>query len=130
MPQMNVILDDATAKLIREGAKTQSVSISHYLNNLIQRALILEEGSENIESLLKQPKFVMAFKKLLTFNTESLALIRFMVESLGEREPDSSNQIMLQKAKTHAESYVSGLFEEWSTLGNVYLMDKKTEQNS
>lgn len=112
MPQMNVILDEATAKIIREGAKTQGVSISHYLNNLIQRALLLEENAENIESLLKQPKFITAFKKLLTFNTECLALMRFMVENSAEDASDHPAQKMLQKAKIHAESYVEGLFEE------------------
>lgn len=112
MAHLNIYLDDETANLLRQGAKKQNVSISHYINNLIQRALVLNDDSESIESLLKQPKFLTAFKKLLIFSTENLALMRYIVEQYGDDNLEKANKDMLQKAKNHSESYVAGLFEE------------------
>ncbi len=112
MTHLNIYIDDETATLLREQAKKQKVSISHYVNNLIQRALVLEDETEGLSSLLKQPKFLTAFKKLLMFSTENLALSRYAIENLGDESLDSTNKAMLQKAKQHAESYVAGMFEE------------------
>lgn len=112
MPQITVIVDAATEKYLRKGCETQGVSLSHYTNNLIQRAIILDNNTESIESLLKQPKFVSAFKKLLRFNTENLALMKYMVSQLGDENSKKSNMEMLDKAQAHAESYVNGFFEE------------------
>lgn len=112
MAHLNIYLDDDTANILRESAKKQNVSISHYINNLIQRALVLNNDSESIEFLLKQPKFLTAFKKLLMFSTENLALMRYMIENYADENLESTKKNTLQKAKSHAESYVAGLLEE------------------
>lgn len=107
-----MIVDDTTANVIREGAKKNKVSQSHYLNNLIQRALILEDNIEDLESFLQKPKLMTVYKKLLTYGLENLALTQYLVKNLGDENYKKANDLMLEKSHQHAESYVSGLFEE------------------
>jgi hypothetical protein len=35
MPQLTVIVDETTERIIRESAKKESVTLSHYLDDLI-----------------------------------------------------------------------------------------------
>lgn len=111
MPQLNVILDEETAATVRESSKKLGVSISHHLNNLIQRGLMVESQAQENNPLLTQQKTMQVLKKLLTFNTETLALVKYLVSNMGDGTREKDNQHMLEKAMAHAESYAGGVFE-------------------
>ena len=111
MPQLIVILDEETAATVRQTSKKLGVSISHHLNNLIQRGLMVEHQVPENAPLLNQQKKTQVLKKLLTFNTETLALVKYLVSNLGDGAREKDNQQMLEKAMAHAESYVTGVFE-------------------
>lgn len=112
MAHINIYLDDETASLLRKHVKKQKVSMSHYINNLVQKALILGDEPDSISPLLKHPNFVAAFKKLLVFNTENLTLMRHLINNFHDDGSGGTGKNTLKKAKAHAESFVAGLFEE------------------
>lgn len=111
MPQLSFIVDETTAKVIKETAKKHGVSQSHYLNNLVQRSLMLENSAEDIESFLMQPKMMAVFKKLLVHGLENLTLTQYLVKNLGGEHFKKANESTLKEAHQHAESYVAGLME-------------------
>lgn len=78
----------------------------------IQRALVLENNAGDLESFLKQPKLMTVYKKLMVYGLENLALTQYLVKNLGDEAFRKANEHMLEKAHQHAESYISGLFEE------------------
>jgi hypothetical protein len=114
MPQLTVIVDVTTEHIIREFAKKERVSLSHFLNNLIQRGLVTEDNADSIASFLKKPKLRMVFKKLLTYSLENLALTQYQVKNLGDDTTMDTNEQMLEIARDNAIRYVEGLFEEFS----------------
>lgn len=111
MPQLSFIVDDTTAAIIKETSKKHGVSQSHYLNNLVQRSLMLENSAEDIESFLMQPKMMTVYKKILIHGLENLALTQYLVRNLGDDGFKKANETTLKEARQHAESYVSGLFD-------------------
>jgi len=111
MPQLNVIVDDTTAEIVRTAAKKQGVSLSHYLNNLIQRGLMLEDNTDSIASLLQEPTLLRAFQKQFKLNVEMASLMRYLVKNLHEETTEEGALKFLDEAKSHAESYTSGVFE-------------------
>jgi hypothetical protein len=112
MPELTTIVDTTTDQIIRENAKKESVSLSRYLNNLIQRSLALEENAESITSIIHHSQLLTAYKKTLAYCLESLVLTQYLVKNLGDETFKVTNEAMLQKAHDHAMSYVGGLFEE------------------
>lgn len=112
MAHLNIYLDDKTSDLIKQSAKKNKVSISHYINNLIQRALMLEENIDDFESFVKQPKLQMIYKKMMIWNLENLALTQYLVKHVGDEGFEKANREILEKARAHAEGYVAGLLEE------------------
>jgi hypothetical protein len=112
MPELTTVVDAITNEIIRKNAKKAHVSLSHYLNDLIQRSLVLEENAESIASFLHQPKLLTVYKKSLTYNLETLVLIQYLVKNLGDETFKNGNEHTLQQAHNHAISYVGGLFEE------------------
>ena len=111
MPQLTVIVDVRTEHMIRDYAKKARVSLSHYLNDVIQRGLLVEENADSLASFLKQPPLQVVFKKLLTYSLENLALTHYQVKNLGDDSYLKTNEQMLEKARNHAIDYVEGLFE-------------------
>jgi hypothetical protein len=112
MPQLTLIVDDTTEQAIREHASKQGLSVSHLLKVWAQRALVLEDAGENAASVLKEPQFLMLFKKLLTMQTESLSLMHYLVQNCGDEHFKKTNEAMLQKARAHAENCVTELLGE------------------
>ena len=112
MPELTAIVDTTTDQIIRENAKRANISLSRYLNNLIQRSLVLEVNTVGITSFIDNPKFMKAYKKTLTYSLENLVLTQYLVKNLGDETFKTINEAMLQKAHDHAMSYVGGLFED------------------
>lgn len=112
MTQLNIYIDDKTATIIDENAKKNKVSKSHYVNNLIQRALLLEDQMSDFESFLNQPKLQTIFKKLMIWNLENLALTHYLTKHVGDESFENANKEMIEKARAHAEGYVEGLLAE------------------
>ena len=112
MPQLTFTTDKETQDTLDARAEKAGVSMSHYINKLIQNALVSEAiPTEKVMGLM-HPQQRIVNKKLLSFCNESLALIRYLVSNLGDEILQQSSQEMLQKARNHAASYVEGLLGE------------------
>ncbi len=112
MPQLTLIVDEATAQAVREHAAKQGASVSQILKGWVHSALVRENTVENAASVLKEPQFLLLFKKLLSTDTAMLSLLHYLVQNHGDGHCKETNEAMLQKAHAHAESYVAGLLGE------------------
>lgn len=115
MSQIPVGFPKKIEEKLRQTAKKRGVTLSHYIRELVEIGLQVEESAaKNLseKNVIEMQNLQMdLWENSLAWELESRYLLRYLVEQTSLNDKQKANYI-LETAKSKAEAFVKGLLKK------------------